>query len=292
MLLMQQRSKGRKHRRREGLPAVGRGEYPHGVPRARIRLTRDQVLPSAERRVIAFNPLLPRYLGHSISRAFLEQACEPLPPERPFQGAGVYAIYYRGNCPYYRLIAERNQAECKVPIYVGKAVPPGARKGVFVEEPGRALYKRLAEHAESIAEVERNVDPNDQGWLRQQDFRCRFLVVEPVWIPLIESLSITEYRPAWNGLIDGFGHHDQGVTRRTQRRSFWDTLHPGRVWARDFAPNDLNPQAIADILQRWLADPNIALPSRRRRQATSASREIPDPAELEPVELPVEETPG
>ena len=53
------------------------------------------------------------------------------------------------------------------PIYVGKAVPAGARKGGFGLglKPGRDLYKRLREHAESVEQAE-NLD--------LADFRCRF----------------------------------------------------------------------------------------------------------------------
>ncbi|MCH8842527.1 MAG: Eco29kI family restriction endonuclease, partial [SAR324 cluster bacterium] len=39
------------------------------------------------------------------------------------------------------------------------------------------------------------------------------------------------FRPVWNILVDGFGHHDQGKARRGQMKSTWDTLHPGRPWA-------------------------------------------------------------
>ena len=42
------------------------------------------------------------------------------------------------------------------------------------------------------------------------DFRCRFLVVEVIWIPLGESLLIEKLSPLWNETIDGFGNHDPG----------------------------------------------------------------------------------
>ena len=63
----------------------------------------------------------------------------------------------------------------------------------------------------------------------------RFL--DPVWIGLTEQVLISEYRPTWNVVVDGFGHHDQGRTRRNQRRSRWDTLHPGRSWAAHYQDN-------------------------------------------------------
>lgn len=42
---------------------------------------------------------------------------------------------------------------------------------------------------------------------------------------------IETFKPVWNLLVDGFGHHDQGKARRGQMKSAWDTLHPGRLWA-------------------------------------------------------------
>lgn len=63
------------------------------------------------------------------------------------------------------------------------------------------------------------------------DFRCRWLVLDPVWIGLTEQVLISEYRPLWNVVVDGFGNNDSGKGRINQRRSQWDTLHPGRDWA-------------------------------------------------------------
>jgi hypothetical protein len=102
--------------------------------------------------------------------------------------------------------------------------PPGARKGNFDldAKPGPVLYKRLQEHAESV---------NAAGYLQIEDFFCRFLVVDDIWIPLGESLLIAQFAPVWNKLVDGFGNHDPGKGRYQGMRSKWDTLHPGRVWA-------------------------------------------------------------
>lgn len=149
---------------------------------------------------------------------------EPLPPE-PFYGAGIYAIYYTGSFDLYAPIAAKNRNGCfESPIYVGKAVPPGARKGGFGldTDPGPALYKRLAEHAASIEQVSN---------LSLKDFHCRYLVVDDIWIPLAESLLIEMYSPLWNLVIDGFGNHDPGGGRYNQQKAPWDVIHPGRPWA-------------------------------------------------------------
>ncbi len=163
-----------------------------------------------ELKIVPFNPLAREHLQESVQRALLSQQCYELGTLPPFVGAGVYAIYYGGNCPHYGPIAIHNRDECKQPIYVGKAVPPGSRRGIDVGGPGRVLFNRLREHAESIRQA---TQPGAPGSLEIRDFRCRFLVVDEIWIPFIESISITHFKPLWNGFVDGFGHHDQGKTR-------------------------------------------------------------------------------
>ena len=88
-----------------------------------------------------FNPLDKRHLGASVANALLESETYPLPPE-PFIGAGVYALYYLGDFPAYEVLAEVNRnGQYACPIYVGKAVPDGARKGGQGDEvdPGPAF---------------------------------------------------------------------------------------------------------------------------------------------------------
>ena len=76
-----------------------------------------------------FNPLDKRNLGESVADALLETKAQPLPPES-FIGAGVYALYYTGSFSAYAQLAEINRNEqFRCPIYVGKAIPAGARKG-------------------------------------------------------------------------------------------------------------------------------------------------------------------
>lgn len=171
-----------------------------------------------------FNPLDKRNLAESVASAMLQRPIDKLPPN-PFIGAGIYAIYYTGDFPLYEKIAIKNRnGSFEQPIYVGKAVPAGARKGGFGlgDEPGQALYKRLCDHAKSIAEVS-NLDGND--------FFCRFLAVDDIWIPLAESLLIERFEPLWNRVMDGFGNHDPGKGRYEQKMSQWDSIHPGRSWA-------------------------------------------------------------
>jgi len=119
--------------------------------------------------------------------------------------------------------------EDAAPLCVGKAIHSGGRKGGmdFEAAAGHGLFNRLSEHAESIAGATN---------LESRDFQCRYLVVDDVWIPLAESLLIERFQPLWNVLVDGFGNHDPGSGRHQQRKSPWDVLHPGRVWAERLQP--------------------------------------------------------
>lgn len=178
-----------------------------------------------------YNPLAKINLGVSVAEAMLRQPVSQLPPAEPFFGAGIYAIYYSGAFETYEAIASKNRRnKYGWPIYVGKAVPAGARKGGFGLglKPGRDLYKRLREHAESVDQAE-NLD--------LADFKCRFLVVDDIWIPLGEFLLIQRFSPVWNKVLDGYGNHDPGKGRYNQQRSPWDVVHPGREWAMRCAEN-------------------------------------------------------
>src|SRR6266480_3440863 len=125
-------------------------------------------------KVIPFNPLAKRHLGESVGQAMLRQPIVPLSELQSFDGAGIYAIYYSGEFPGYEAIASRNKdGRFNAPIYVGKAVPKGARKGGDLEAtPGKVLFSRLMQHARSIEEAS-NLDV--------ADFHCRYLIVDDIW---------------------------------------------------------------------------------------------------------------
>lgn len=101
-----------------------------------------------------YNPLDKGNLGESVAKALLDKPVESMPREgERFFGAGIYAIYYVGDFPAYAAIAERNRdGRFEAPIYVGKAIPAGARRGNvgLGTSPGRVLFNRLKEHAESV----------------------------------------------------------------------------------------------------------------------------------------------
>ena len=185
-----------------------------------------------------YNPLEKRQLARSVVQALLERDTAPLPPEAPFIGGGVYAIYYTGSFPYYAKLSQLNKKSAEeIPIYVGKAVPTGRRKGgaSFDVTHGTELFRRLNEHSETIKAANN---------LNLHDFYCRYLVVDDIWIPLGEALLIQDFRPVWNVVVDGFGNHDPGSGRYQQKKSPWDALHPGRNWAEKLQPQK---DDIADI---------------------------------------------
>jgi hypothetical protein len=193
-----------------------------------------------------YNPLDKRNLGVSVADALLERPLLPLPPADAFGGAGIYAIYYVGKFKAYQPIAERTRDnKFAVPIYVGKAVPAGARKGGFGLDiaPGQVLYNRLREHAESIEQAKN---------LNLADFSCRYLVVDDIWIPLGEAMMISKFVPVWNRVIDGFGNHDPGKGRYQQQRSPWDVLHPGRGWAAKCAECNRTEKDLLEALRLHL----------------------------------------
>lgn len=196
-----------------------------------------------------YNPLDKKNLGVSVADALLDRSGSLLPPAEPFVGAGVYAIYYFGSFSAYKPLAALNRdGQLRVPIYVGKAVPAGARKGGFDLDasPGTVLYKRLAEHADSIQQA--------SSTLRLEDFACRYLAVDDIWIPLGESLLIERFSPVWNRVLDGFGNHDPGKGRYTGQRSAWDVIHPGRGWAEKCAPYSKSAEELLASVKAFLRE--------------------------------------
>ena len=194
-----------------------------------------------------YNPLDKKNLGISVADAMLARPVSSLPLENRFMGAGVYAIYYVGDFPQYAPIAARNRDErFEAPIYVGKAIPAGARRGGGLGvTTGPVLFSRLNEHARSLDQVEN---------LNLSDFFCRYLVVDDIWIPLGESLLIEKFAPIWNSTVEGFGNHDPGSGRYNSQRPPWDVVHPGRPWADRLRENKRSRQEILTTLSLRLSE--------------------------------------
>ena len=156
-------------------------------------------------------------------------------------------MYYTGDVSYYKPVADANKrGKWKQPIYVGKAIPAGGRKGGQGLDAlaGAVLHKRLEEHADTVKAATS---------LQITDFKCQYLVVDDIFISLTESMLIETYRPVWNLILDGFGNHDPGGGRYNQQCSFWDTVHPGREWAAKCKPNKKSATELLKRMKEFFA---------------------------------------
>lgn len=161
-----------------------------------------------------FDPLAVENIGAVLAIELLRQTPQVLPPGSPFNGAGVYALYYGGRHDAYKDLVKLDGGKWRYPIYVGQTA---TRKGFSLSVAGdRRLWERLKNHAASI----------EQTSLKLSDFRCRYLVVNDAYIGLAEAVLITAFRPAWNGT--GFGSKVVGKFRMTGKASAWDSIHAGR----------------------------------------------------------------
>lgn len=200
-----------------------------------------------------YNPLDKLNLGRSVAEALLQGPVAPLSNTNGLVGAGVYAIYYTGDFPPYASITARNQGGAfSQPIYVGKAIPEGGRKGGLVYDAGKgqALRNRLRNHARSIDQVNN---------INISDFYFRSLVVDDIWIPLGENMMIHQFSPVWNLVLDGFGNNKPGKGREGQVLSLWDLLHPGRKSMAGLPDGGRTSQHAIDRLDAYFAGRSIPL---------------------------------
>lgn len=223
-----------------------------------------------------YNPLDKFNLARSIEQELLARPVVPLADIGGISGAGVYVIYYTGRFPAYAPIASPGpEVPGAQPIYIGKAIPKGGRKGGLSDAAsatGNSLASRLRQHMVSVDQAT-NLD--------LADFHVRYLVVDDIWIPLGENMLIETFRPVWNRAIDGFGNNDPGVRRRTQLTSPWDVLHPGRSSARNTTPSRaLTPELLLSRIEDYLAGrPLPTLPRALREQQASDAAAIEDAAD-------------
>jgi hypothetical protein len=179
-----------------------------------------------------FDPTDPNTAGRVVALTLVAQKRHPLAKIPEFYGAGVYAIYYNGKFDPYLPLAGKDH-----PIYVGKADPdnPSAKDAVG---QGTKLSSRLNEHARSIGKAD--------GTLDIDDFDCRFLIVQTGFQKSAEDYLINFFKPIWNSeqkICFGLGKHGDSSETRGNKRSPWDTLHPGREWA-DRSEEDQKPREL------------------------------------------------
>jgi hypothetical protein len=169
-----------------------------------------------------FDPSNPKIVGRFVSLALVAQARQPLSSITRFYGSGVYAIYYNGSFAPYTPISKS-----ETPIYVGQAAPSMSNARTPTEQ-GEKLSGRLTEHFKNISKA--------SSTLAIKDFEFRALVVQSGWETAAEDYLIHLFHPIWNSetqLVYGLGKHGDAASTRSNKRSPWDTLHPGRTWAGD-----------------------------------------------------------
>jgi hypothetical protein len=187
---------------------------------------------------VVFDPSNPKIIGRFTALALVAQDREPLAEIGKFYGSGVYAIYYRGDFEPYGPLKNS-----ETPIYVGQAAPAVANAHT-ARDQGPRLAARLNEHRKNIAKAETT--------LRVEDFEARFLVVQSGWETAAEDFLIHLFRPVWNSetnILYGLGKHGDDATTRANKRSPWDTLHPGRVWAAKSIEDARTPDVIIGDLE-------------------------------------------
>ena len=117
--------------------------------------------------ITEYNPLDYENLARNCAEELMRRVPVTLPLDTKFTGAGVYALFYFGDFPPY---ASVRSPAADQPIYVGKAVLKGGRKGAWptagahIGGSGSGIYSRISKHVRSI---------NSAGNLRIEDFACR-----------------------------------------------------------------------------------------------------------------------
>jgi hypothetical protein len=196
----------------------------------------------------SFDPADPDTAGRLVALALIAQDRVPLGRVAQTYGSGVYAIYYRGKHPLYVPVSKT-----ETPIYVGKADPenPNAHTP---REQGPRLFGRLKDHRRMIETVSAYAElkalPHP---LHLDDFDARRLVCATNAQLVAERHLIAMFKPIWNseiGICWGISKHGDAATTRANKRSPWDVLHPGRIWAM---AESLDNKATPEDIGRRLA---------------------------------------
>ncbi|MFV2105902.1 MULTISPECIES: Eco29kI family restriction endonuclease [unclassified Micromonospora] len=208
---------------------------------ARLELAVSRLDPTLRPSSI-FDPSAPETTGRVVALTTIAQPRHPLTKLRPFYGAGVYALYYKGPFDAYSVLANTEQ-----PIYVGKADPKSAEAKNAVDQ-GTSLFDRLNEHRKSVAKA--------TSTLRAEDFDCRFLIVQTGYQRAAEQYLINFFKPIWNSemrICFGIGKHGDSSKTRANKRSPWDTLHPGRRWADSLVDDQKSESQIRSEITEHLS---------------------------------------
>ena len=93
-------------------------------------------------------------------------------------------------------------------------------------------------------------------------------------------MLIESFKPVWNRAIDGFGNKDPGRRRKTQIRSPWDVLHPGRSFVKKLAESPLTPKLLEERISDYFGGrPLKKLPRKVEEQIAKDAEEIESAAD-------------
>jgi hypothetical protein len=212
-----------------------------------------------------FDPTTPDVAAWTVVLALVAQERVPLAHILPEYGAGVYALYYRGEHPAYSAFSGT-----ETPIYVGKADPKRSA-GADVRTHGATLSSRLLDHRRQIgmaakyaAEYEAELQAAGLSPLHVEDFDCRKLVCAPGIQLTAEARLISLFRPLWNSDFNvAYGVSKHGDVQRKHPKSPWDVLHPGRPWATGLDehgnpfPNQDTPETVVQRIRSHLTQMQI-----------------------------------
>lgn len=110
------------------------------------------------------------------------------------------------------------------------------------------MTRRLRDHRKSIGLATSTLNIND--------FEFRSLVIQSGWETAAEDYLIHLFHPIWNSeteILYGLGKHGDDPNTRANKRSPWDTLHPGRAWAVGSKEDAKSPMKIDQELTAHFA---------------------------------------
>ncbi|MEZ5305096.1 MAG: Eco29kI family restriction endonuclease [Verrucomicrobiales bacterium] len=159
-----------------------------------------------------FNPLDRKTSGKASSKRCSKAMHCRLPKSAP-RGAGISQFTTGARLALSPAFRTQLRTGSHYPIYVGKAVPKGGRKGAVPPSPeNQTPFARLTDHKESI-EATGTLDINELCSGALWSTISGYPLANPV---------IQKFQPLWNIVVEGFGNHDPGKGRYQGRRPLWD----------------------------------------------------------------------
>ena len=158
----------------------------------------------------------------------------PLPPNEPFKGAGVYAIYCIARTGIYKTFGEKiNRKSYDVPIYVGLSRVDEDKKGKFGNLP---IDQQLAFWRKAITTT---------IGMSVEDFKVRVVISHPqIDLYGIAQYLTWDFHPVWNSFVKKDMHI-------TDVNAAWAMLHNVRFHKKMISSESTHKrQMLQFLLQR------------------------------------------